>query len=164
MVRPDGGEQLARLVGTRFGGPALPGRVPDPADRLEGIEDHGMAGDERVEEMTQSRQSLVLGGSAARQLVDEAASQTWAHLVEFERLILAPGEEPTHVTSVGSPGMRIRKARLKELVRGKARGGAGAREDRRKFRPGLRALQRLWSGKGEARIAHHRALMIFNGA
>ena len=63
-----------------------------------------MAGHQGIEEVAQSGQGLVLGGGGPGELVQELAGQAEGHLVELEPLVLAPGEEPTHLVGVGRPG------------------------------------------------------------
>ena len=130
-IRLDGGEQLPGLGDGRLGRPALPEGMAHPPNRLKGIEDRRVAGHQDVEEVAQSGQGLVLGGRASGELVQEAAGQAGRHLVQFETLVLAPGEEPAHLVGVGGPGVGVGDPRGEELIGREAGRLAGAHEDGR---------------------------------
>ena len=156
VARIDGGEQGPGLADGDLGGPALAVRVPDPPDRLEGIEQDRMPGDERVEEMPQSGQGLVLGGGAPRQLVQEPAGQTGGDLVELQALVLAPGQKRPDGPGVGGPGVGVGDPRPEELVRGEAGGLARTDENRREGPFEVTGRPRIRCGRpGEVRTTHH---------
>ena len=114
------------------------------ADRLEGIQRGGVAGDQGVEEMPEGGQGLVFGRAVAGELVDEAAGQARRDLGEIKALILAPGEEAPHHTRIGAAGVRIGDPGGEELIGGKQGIAAGALEDSRD-RSGR--IERLGSGQ-----------------
>ena len=81
--------------------------------------------------MAQCRESLVLGRRFVGELVQKPAGQTGGDLVELQALMLAPGEEPAHLVSVGGPGGGVGEPSPKEFVRGEAGRLAGSHEDGR---------------------------------
>ena len=117
---------MTRLVDTHLGRPALPERVAHPPDRLKRIQHRRVPGHQGIEEVAQSGEGLVLGGRAAGEFVEEPAGQAGRHLVELEPLVLAPGEEPTHLVGVGGPGVGVGDPRGEELIGCKAGRLAGA--------------------------------------
>ena len=121
------------------------------ADRLEGIQGGGVPGDQSVEEMPEGSQGLVLGGTVAGEVVNEAAGQARRDLGELKALILTPGEEAPHHTRIGAAGVRVRDPCSEELIGGKEGIGAGALEhgrDRSGRIQGLRGGQQGDLGRG----------------
>ena len=84
MAGIDGGEKFPGLADGDLGRPALAERILDPPDRLKGIQHDRMTGDERVEEVAQSGQGLVLGGRPPRQLFQEPAGPAGRDLAQLQ--------------------------------------------------------------------------------
>ena len=126
------------------------------AHRLEGIQGGGVPCDQGVEEMPQGGQGLVLGGTVAGELVDEAAGQAGGDPGKIEALILAPGEEAPHDAGVGAAGVGVGDPGGEELIGGKEGIGAGALEDGR-HRPGR---LKAWEAGSRAVWAGERSMAI----
>ena len=131
IVRLDGGQQLPGLVDGRLGCFALAEGMAHPPDRLKRIEHGRVPGHQDVEEVAQGREGLVLGRCPVGELVQKTAGQAERDLVDLQPLLLAPGEEPAHLVSVGGPGVRVREPRREELIGREAGRLAGAHEDGR---------------------------------
>ena len=89
-----------------------------------------MACRERIEELAERSQGLPLTGRGLAEAVYVAARVDRADLLERQLTRLAPREELADAPAVGASGVDIPDAGREELVRGKARRGAGLSQDR----------------------------------
>ena len=110
--------------------------------------------DQGVDEMPQGGQGLVLGGTVAGELVDEAAGQAGGDPGKIEALILAPGEEAPHDAGVGRAGVGVGDPGGEELIGGKQGIGAGALKHGRDRWGGIQGLGSRQKGGLGRRSVH----------
>ena len=155
-TRIDRGEELPGLLDGHLGGLSVSERIPDAANGLEGIEHRRVPADQRIEEVAQSGQGLVLVGGLAWELLDEAAGGSRRDLPELESVGLAPGQKLADRPGVRPPGVGVRDLRGEELVGRKTGGAAGAHEQSREGRLEVCFGRRVRGFEGELLIGHFR--------
>ena len=115
-----GTEQCPRLPGGQLRRLAVHHGVLLAPHGGKGVQRHGMARHQGVEEVTQGGQGQIPGGVRSGQLLDKTPGQPRRDLAQLDPLLLAPSQKAPHGTGIGAAGVGVGDLGREELVSGEA--------------------------------------------
>ena len=146
VAEPGGGrsvdraEELASLGDSDFRSLAFPSFRAGWPDGLEGVDEDGVARDEKIEEVAQRGEREFLCGDGSAVAVQKPGGVARGGVGEGDVLGGEPLEETPDGNRVGLAGVRVADAGGEEFLRGEGRGGPGGFENRaRRANEGVRS-------------------------
>ena len=115
-----GPEQHPRLPGGQLRCLAVHHRVLLAPHGGKGVQRHGLARHQGVEEVTQGGQGQIPGGVRSGQLLDKTPGEARRDLAQLDPLLLAPSQKAPHGTRIGAAGVGVGDLGREELVSGEA--------------------------------------------